>query len=131
VGRAYPIAAIVEQLAGEKGVRVLPRPCSALGVLRKQQLDTIPRLLIDDRDRESLMGEASKVDRVRKDLVEMASTDEPAARGLTTSIRPYRQPDDLVVKDGLEPDNAADLEIAAKQASHETRSGVFQRDSGP
>jgi len=26
-------------------------------------------------------------------------------------LRPYRQPDDLVVKDDLEPDNAADLEI--------------------
>ena len=43
--------------SSEKGVRVLPRPCSALGVLRKQQqLDTIPRLLIDGRDREGVRG---------------------------------------------------------------------------
>jgi hypothetical protein len=49
MARAHPIAAIVEQLAREKGVRVLPRPCGALGVLREQRLDAIPGLLIDDR----------------------------------------------------------------------------------
>jgi hypothetical protein len=46
---AHPVAAIVEQLAREKGVRVAPRSIAALGARRKQRLDTIPSLLIDDR----------------------------------------------------------------------------------
>ena len=37
----------------------------------------------------------------------------------TTSIRPYGRPGDLVVKYGLEQDNATDLEIAAKQLSQD------------
>src|SRR5271163_2930975 len=49
MARAHPVAAIVEQLAREKGVRLLPRPCGAFGVLGKQRLNTIPGLLIDDR----------------------------------------------------------------------------------
>ena len=49
VARAHRVAAIIEQLAREKRVRVLPSSRGALRVLSKQQLDTIPGLPIDDR----------------------------------------------------------------------------------
>ena len=82
VARAHPVAAVIEQLAGEERVRVLPSSRGALRVLGKQQLDAIPCLLINDGIVKTIMDlafvcEASKVNRVRQDLVEMAPADEP------------------------------------------------------
>ena len=39
VARAHPVAAIVKELAGKQGVRVLARACSVLGMLCEQALE--------------------------------------------------------------------------------------------
>jgi hypothetical protein len=124
MGRAHLIAAIVEQLARQQRVRVLPHSCSALGVLGKQQLDTIPNLLIDDRIMQAfvnlaLVGQPPEVNRIRQDLVEMPTADEAGARDLAISITPDREPDVLLVEDGLESHDAANLKISAKKIAHE------------
>ena len=84
MARAHPVAAIVKELAGKEGVRVLARARSVLGMLGQQALDPVPGLLIDDRVMKafmdlSLVGEPPDVDRVRQDLVEVSSADQPAA----------------------------------------------------
>ena len=49
----------------------------------------------------------------------MAPTDQPAAHGLARPIGPQWQPGVLLVENGLEPHDAADLEITPKEISHE------------
>ena len=51
----------------------------------------------------------------------MASTDQSAASGLACPVCADGQPEVLLIEDGLEPDDAADLEIALKQVPHEGR----------
>jgi hypothetical protein len=70
VARAHPVAAVIEQLAGEERVRVLARCHRALSMLRKQKLDPVPCLLINDGIVKTIVGLAlvcqpPKVDRVR------------------------------------------------------------------
>jgi len=73
MARAHPVATIVKELAGQEGVRMQARPGSALGVLLKQRLHTIPRHLIDDRIMKAVVkltfvGQAAKVDRLDRIL---------------------------------------------------------------
>src|SRR3984957_5465112 len=93
VARAHPVAAVIEQLAGEERVRVLAIAGPALSMLRKQPLDPVPCLLINDRIVKTIVGltlvcEPPKVDGVRQDLVEMAATDQPAAYGFARPVGP-------------------------------------------
>jgi hypothetical protein len=49
----------------------------------------------------------------------MAPADEPAAYGLARPVGPQWRAGVLVVENSLEPHDAADLEIAPKEAAHE------------
>src|SRR5271163_3904004 len=49
----------------------------------------------------------------------MPPADEPAASSLAGPIRPHRQPDVFLIKNGFEPHDAADLEIAPKEVANE------------
>src|SRR5271166_5471516 len=49
----------------------------------------------------------------------MPPADEPAADGLARPVRPRRKPDVFLIKNGLEPHDAADLEIAPKEIKYE------------
>src|SRR5882757_7832862 len=87
-------------------------------------LDPIPALVIDDRTVKAitdlvLVGQPTDVDRVRQDLVQMPSADQPASGRLALAIGPNRESDVLLVQSSLEPDDAAGLQIAAKEIAHE------------
>src|ERR1700734_2723488 len=91
-------------------------------MLRKQKLDPVPCLLIDDRIVKTSVGLAlvcqpPKVDRVRQDLVEMAPTDQPAAYGLACPVGPQWRAGVLAGENSLEPHDAADLEITPIEVS--------------
>ena len=93
-------------------------------MFRKQKLNPVPRLLINDWIVKTivnlaLVGQPPKVDRVRQDLVEMAPTDQPAAYGLARPVGSQRRPGVLVVENSFEPHDAADLEITPKEIPHE------------
>src|SRR6478752_5430336 len=47
VARTHPVAAVIEQLAGEERVRVLAIASRVLSMLREQPLDPVPCLLIN------------------------------------------------------------------------------------
>src|SRR5271166_6462231 len=53
--RTHPVAAIVEDLAGKRGVRVLARAGCVLGMLGQQAMDSVPGLVIDDRVMKAFM----------------------------------------------------------------------------
>src|SRR5271166_4863889 len=67
----------------------------------------------------ALMGQPPKVDRVREDLVEVPPADQPAPCSLAPPVASNRQPNELLIQNGLEPHDAADLEIAPKEMAHE------------
>jgi hypothetical protein len=80
VARAHSVPAIIKELPGKQGVRVEAGACSVLGMLGKLALDLAPALVIDDWGMKAFMdlvlvGQPTDVDRVRQDLVEMASAD--------------------------------------------------------
>ena len=56
VARAHPVAAVIEQLAGEERVRVLAIAGRALSMLRKQKLHSVPCLLINDGIVKTIVG---------------------------------------------------------------------------
>jgi hypothetical protein len=79
VARAHPVAAGIEQIVDQERVCVLAILGRALGMLRKQKLDPVPCLLINDGIVKTivglaLVGQPPKVDGVRQDRVEMAPT---------------------------------------------------------
>src|ERR1700688_2862161 len=93
-------------------------------MLGKPALDPVPALLIDDRTVKAFMdlvlvGQPTDVDRVRQDLVQMPSADQPASSRLALAIGPNGESDVLLVQSSLEPDDAAGLQIAAKEIAHE------------
>src|ERR1700675_3631738 len=93
-------------------------------MLGKPALDPVPALVIDDRVMKAFMdlvlvGEPTNVDRVRQDLVEMPSADQPAPCDLASAIGPNGESDVLLVQSSLEPHDAAGLEIAPKEMAHE------------
>src|SRR5258708_6222269 len=49
----------------------------------------------------------------------MASADEPTASGPACPVCSDGQPEVLLIEDSLEPDDAADLEIASEEVPHE------------
>ena len=80
VARAHSVPAIVKELTGKRRVRVEAWARSVLGMLGKLALDLAPALAIDDWGMKPFMdlvlvGQPADVDRLRQDLVEMASTD--------------------------------------------------------
>src|SRR5271157_312737 len=100
-------------------------------MLRKQKLDPVPCLAIDDRIVKTsvnlaLVGQPPEINRVRQDLVQMASAAEPAASGLACPVHPYGQPHILSIEDGLQSHHAADLDIASEEVPHEV--GVLLDD---
>ena len=91
-------------------------------MLGKPTLDPVPTLVIDDRSMKAFMdlvlvGQPTDVDRVRQDLVEMPSADQPASGRLAPAVGSSRQPDVLPVQSSLEPHDAA--EIAPKEVADE------------
>jgi hypothetical protein len=93
-------------------------------MLGKLTLDPVPALVIDDRGMKAFMdlilvGQPTDVDRVRQDLIEMPSADQPASGRLAPAIGSSWQPDVLLIQSDLEPHDAADLEIAPKEIAHE------------
>ena len=95
-----------------------------LGMLREQALDFVPGLMIDNRVMKpfmnlALVGQPAEVNRVRQDLVEVPSADQPAACHLAPAVGSNGQPDVLLVQNSIEPHDAADLEIAPKEVAHE------------
>src|ERR1700747_324730 len=91
-------------------------------MLRKQKLDPVPCLPINDRIVKTIMalvGQPPNVDRVRQDLVEMAPADQPTAYDLARPVNPEWQPGVVLVEKCLEPHDAADLEIAPIEIAHE------------
>jgi hypothetical protein len=94
-------------------------------MLARQALDPIPGLPIDDRIMKAFIGmtlvsQPPRVDRVRQDLVQMPSADQPAAYALTAKISSNWQPDVLLIHESREPHDGANLEIAAKEIAHES-----------
>src|SRR5277367_1806808 len=93
-------------------------------MLLEQGLDLAPGLAIYDRVVKAVMhpilvGQPPDIDRVRQDLVEMPPADEPAPGGLASPIGSSRQPGVLLIKDGLEPHDAAGLEIALEEIANQ------------
>ena len=63
VARAHSVAAIVKELAGKEGVRVLARACSVLGMLASKRWSRSRGLLIDDRVMKAFINLALSVSR--------------------------------------------------------------------
>ena len=85
IGRPYPVAAIVEELAGKESVKVVASARSVLGMRGEKAMNSAPGLVIDDRVMKAfmdlaLMGQPPKVDRVREDLVEVPPLTAPSHR---------------------------------------------------
>ncbi len=94
-------------------------------------MDSVPGLVIDNRIMKAFMdlalvGQPPKINRVRQDLVEVPSADQPAARSVAPAVGSNGQSDVLLVQNSLEPHDAADLEIASKKIAHE--GGMLLRD---
>src|SRR5271166_5444106 len=111
----------------------MPSP-PPLCLIRKTDLDAIPGFMIDDRLVQTVMdvplvAKPSDVDRVRKDPVEMAPRLQFAAGPSACPARPNRRAKVFGVENGLQPYDAADFEISAKETADE-RSLVFNDMEG-
>src|SRR5579864_5796793 len=94
----------------------------------------VPKVATDDRRmlalmHLTLMSDLADVDRVRQDLVEMASAERPAAGRPPCPVDPDRKPDILGVEELLEPDDASGLQIPSKDHPYD-RSMIFNAMQG-
>jgi hypothetical protein len=111
---AHPIAPIVVKLAREKGFGIAVGRRPWLRLFRKPELDVVPSLLVDDRGMQAvvdlpLMAKPSDIDRVRKHVVDVASTDQAAARRSTRSSSSNRQANVFRIENHLQSHDAANL----------------------
>jgi hypothetical protein len=106
MARAHPIAPIVVELACEKRFSIPTGVRPRLRLLRKLALDTIPGLLIDDRDMQAvvdqpLVAKLPDIDRVGEDPIDVAPRDQAAYRS-ARSGNPTRQSNLLGVESNLQ-----------------------------
>jgi hypothetical protein len=126
MARAHPVAPIVVKLAYEKGFGIALRGRPWLRLLHKLPLDTLPGLLVDDCWVQAvvglpLMAKPSDIDGVREDPVDVASTDQTAARRSTRSNNSNRQSHIFCIENGLQSHHAAKLKVALEEVSNEFR----------
>jgi hypothetical protein len=111
---AHPVASVVKELTCEEEFDIAMGIRPRLRLLHKPTLDAIPRLKIDDRAVQAvvdprLVAKPSDIDRVREDPVDVASTDQAAARRPTGSSRSNRQANVFRIENHLQPHDAANL----------------------